>query len=142
MISPYRPGTAEHNGEVHGNADLTLSLLLQYIMTFILQRETNSSRATPTLKINMANTSQSEPLTAEQIRTLLHDAENDYKSNNPKSQKLHEKAIGILPGGNTRSILHTDPFPICMDRGEGNRLIDVDGHKYAFQFPNILDPHR
>jgi glutamate-1-semialdehyde 2,1-aminomutase len=89
----------------------------------------------------MANTPQSEPLTAEQIMMLLHDAENDYKSNNPNSQKLHEKAIGILPGGNTRSILHTDPFPICMDRGEGNRLIDVDGHEYAFQ-SQYLDPHR
>jgi glutamate-1-semialdehyde 2,1-aminomutase len=77
----------------------------------------------------MANTLQSEHLPSQKIMTLLQDAENCYQQNNPNSQKLHEKAIGILPGGNTRSVLHTDPFSIYMDRGEGNRLIDVDGHE-------------
>lgn len=89
----------------------------------------------------MANTLQSGHLPAEQIMTLLQDAENDYKHNNPKSQNLHERAITILPGGNTRSVLHTDPFPIYMDRGEGNRLIDVDGHRSAFQLLHILVAH-
>ena len=78
---------------------------------------------------NMAKTLQSDHSPAQKIITLLHDAENCYRQNHPNSQKLHEKAIGILPGGNTRSVLHTDPFPIYMDRGEGNRLIDVDGHE-------------
>jgi glutamate-1-semialdehyde 2,1-aminomutase len=77
----------------------------------------------------MAKTLQSEHLHSQKIMTLLQDAENCYQQNNPNSQKLHEKALGILPGGNTRSVLHTDPFPIYMDRGEGNRLIDVDGHE-------------
>ena len=36
-----------------------------------------------------------------------------------------------MPGGNTRTILFFDPFPICMTRGEGCRLQDADGHEYV-----------
>ncbi len=36
-----------------------------------------------------------------------------------------------MPGGNTRTILFFDPFPICMARGEGCRLQDADGHEYV-----------
>ncbi|KAJ6108328.1 glutamate-1-semialdehyde 2-1-aminomutase [Penicillium sp. IBT 18751x] len=78
----------------------------------------------------MTDTLRSGHLSAEKIASLLHEAENEYKHTNPNSQNLHERAIIVLPGGNTRSVLHTDPFPIYMDRGEGNRLMDVDGHEY------------
>jgi glutamate-1-semialdehyde 2,1-aminomutase len=64
-----------------------------------------------------------------ELRSLLNDAMKNYEKNHPKSLSLHKNALKVLPGGNTRSVLHTDPFPICMDRGEGNRLIDVDGHE-------------
>ena len=36
-----------------------------------------------------------------------------------------------MPGGNTRTILYFDPFPLCMVRGEGCHLIDADGHRYV-----------
>jgi hypothetical protein len=48
---------------------------------------------------------------------------------------LHQHALAVLPGGNTRSVLHTYPFPICMDRGDRNKLIDVDGHEYLRPTP-------
>lgn len=68
----------------------------------------------------------------QKAKELLDNAEKGYIERNPKSQKLHRQAIERLPGGNTRSVLHADPFPICMERGEGNKLIDVDGHEYVF----------
>ena len=36
-----------------------------------------------------------------------------------------------MPGGNTRTILYFDPFPLCMVRGEGCHLFDADGHRYV-----------
>ena len=35
-----------------------------------------------------------------------------------------------MPGGNTRTTLHTAPFPLTVVRGEGCRLWDADGHEY------------
>lgn len=64
-----------------------------------------------------------------QLQSLLNEALKCYERNHPSSLKLHKDALKVLPGGNTRSVLHTNPFPICMERGEGNRLVDVDGHE-------------
>jgi glutamate-1-semialdehyde 2,1-aminomutase len=36
-----------------------------------------------------------------------------------------------MPGGNTRTVVHIDPFPLTIVRGEGARLIDADGHEYV-----------
>jgi hypothetical protein len=64
-----------------------------------------------------------------ELRSLLNDAIINYERNRPKSLSIHKNALEVLPGGNTRSVLYTDPFPICMDLGKGNRLVDVDGHE-------------
>lgn len=88
---------------------------------------------------NSTNGSGKPSVTLTQLRRLLDDAIKDYKRNHPRSLSIHKDALRFLPGGNTRSVLHTDPFPICMDRGEGNRLVDVDGREYVsaldFQLP-------
>ncbi|KAK0724899.1 pyridoxal phosphate-dependent transferase [Lasiosphaeris hirsuta] len=68
------------------------------------------------------------PHTAAQ-RALLA-AEARFIANNPLSQKQHTLAASSLPGGNTRSLLHTSPFPLTMNRGQGTHLWDEDGHKY------------
>lgn len=36
----------------------------------------------------------------------------------------------MLPGGNTRTVLHFDPFPFRVASAEGSRLTDIDGHRY------------
>ncbi|KAJ5116036.1 aminotransferase [Penicillium angulare] len=60
-----------------------------------------------------------------------------FQARNPKSFEHHEAAIGSMPGGNTRTLLHTAPFPIAMVRGEGTKLYDLDGHEY-FDFVGEL----
>lgn len=35
-----------------------------------------------------------------------------------------------MPGGNTRTVLHTSPFPLTVASGEGCKLRTVDGHEY------------
>ena len=36
-----------------------------------------------------------------------------------------------MPGGNTRAVLHYDPFPLTMTAGQGAELTDLDGHHYV-----------
>lgn len=50
---------------------------------------------------------------------------------NPRSRQAFERAQAVLPGGNTRSVLFFDPFPLTIERGEGAEVWDADGHCYA-----------
>ncbi len=60
----------------------------------------------------------------------LADAVRAYVERNPTSQRLHEERARFMPGGNTRSVIHVDPFPLTIVRGEGARVVDADGHEY------------
>jgi len=53
-----------------------------------------------------------------------------YVAANPESRARYEAAVRVMPGGNTRSVLYYEPFPLCIARGDGARLWDADGHAY------------
>ena len=59
----------------------------------------------------------------------IDDVVAEYTARNPRSLAMHERALGSLPGGNTRSGVNIDPFPIYADSGEGVYLQDLDGHR-------------
>ena len=61
----------------------------------------------------------------------LAEARTAYVAANPESRARFEAALRVMPGGNTRTVLFFDPFPLCIARGEGARLWDVDGHEYV-----------
>lgn len=61
---------------------------------------------------------------------LAVEAERLYVERNPESRRLHEERCRYMPGGNTRSVIHVDPFPLTIVRGEGARIVDADGHEY------------
>jgi len=46
------------------------------------------------------------------------------------SDALFERALKVLPGGNTRTTVFELPHPPYAARGEGCRLYDVDGNEY------------
>ena len=54
----------------------------------------------------------------------------NYPENAIASQALFERARKIMPGGNTRTTVYIDPFPIYAERGDGCRMWDVDGNVY------------
>lgn len=58
-------------------------------------------------------------------------AEARYIEANPKSRARFEAAQRNMPGGNTRSVLHYDPFPVTLVKGEEARVTDLDGHTYV-----------
>lgn len=64
------------------------------------------------------------------LQTALAQAHRDYLQANPKSLEVHQQAAEAMPGGNTRTVLHFAPFPLRFVKGQGSRLLDVDGHEY------------
>jgi glutamate-1-semialdehyde 2,1-aminomutase len=64
------------------------------------------------------------------IETALAAAHRRYADANPTSRARHEAACAALPGGNTRTVLYYDPFPLAIARGEGCHIWDADGHRY------------
>ncbi len=67
----------------------------------------------------------------ESLQHAIADARSRYVAANPLSHAADDKAERYLPGGNTRSVLHFNPFPLTMVGGEGAELTDLDGHRYV-----------
>ena len=65
------------------------------------------------------------------LQTALDHAARRYARHRPGSAAALERARQVLPGGNTRSSLWSDPFPLCITGGQGCRITDVDGHDYV-----------
>src|ERR1700710_3038634 len=53
-----------------------------------------------------------------------------YPDSESHSQKLYDRALSSLPGGNTRTTVFMKPYPIYAARGEGCRVWDVDGSEF------------
>jgi glutamate-1-semialdehyde 2,1-aminomutase len=60
----------------------------------------------------------------------LVEASAAYAQRNSRSHERWLAAAAYLPGGNTRSSLYYEPFPLTFVRGELCRLFDADGHEY------------
>jgi glutamate-1-semialdehyde 2,1-aminomutase len=67
----------------------------------------------------------------ETLRSAIEDARLRYASANPLSQAADKNAERYLPGGNTRSVLYYEPFPLTIASGNGAELTDLDGHTYV-----------
>jgi glutamate-1-semialdehyde 2,1-aminomutase len=61
--------------------------------------------------------------------TGLDEAKAAYAAARPRSRAINERAAAHLPGGNTRTGVFADPFPVAWARGEGAYLWDEDGHR-------------
>ena len=72
-----------------------------------------------------------EPSIVTELDTMLDTARQRYVDAHPLSAEWADRAGAVLPGGNTRSVLHFDPFPFRVDAAEGKYLVDVDGHRYV-----------
>lgn len=64
------------------------------------------------------------------IAEALEAAQTRFAQRNPNSWSLHLEATKSLPGGNTRSLLHTPPFPIFLKSGQGHQVTSEDSHTY------------
>ena len=53
-----------------------------------------------------------------------------YPDPKSRSQKMYDRAVASLPGGNTRTTVFMKPYPIYAARGEGCRVWDLDGNVF------------
>lgn len=67
---------------------------------------------------------------SETLAEALEGARQLYAGSNPASRARFERAQLVMPGGNTRTVLHFSPFPLYMARSEGAYLHDMDEHAY------------
>lgn len=58
----------------------------------------------------------------------LAELRDGYIAAHPESRARMEAAAAFMPGGNTRSVLHYEPFPMVIARGDGATVTDVDGN--------------
>jgi len=73
---------------------------------------------------------QSEPR-SDDLQSAVTAATAKFRAANAKSLAQHSAATAVMPGGNTRTVLYHDPFPLTIARGDGCRLWDLDGHEYV-----------
>ena len=68
---------------------------------------------------------------SEELDRALAAAVDNFVAKRPKTAAMHERAKAVMPGGNTRTVLFSKPFPIRVARATGCHLTDIDGHRYV-----------
>lgn len=54
--------------------------------------------------------------------------ESEYAGKTARSRALHEEALAVMPGGNSRTTTFFDPYPFYIQRGQGPTVWDADGN--------------
>ena len=75
--------------------------------------------------------SEDKPEPQESLQQALEKAQAGYTALNPLSLHAHNEACRHMPGGNTRTVLHSSPFPLTFKSGSGATLTSLDGHTYT-----------
>ena len=65
------------------------------------------------------------------LAAAIGEAESAFVTSNPESARCAERSRHSLPGGNTRTTLHFNPFPLVIASAKEGTVTDVDGHSYA-----------
>ena len=71
-------------------------------------------------------------ITLDRVKALLALEEARYREERPKSEALFERAKRNFVGGVPMSWMRiwVGAFPVFVERAQGTRLVDVDGHEY------------
>lgn len=65
------------------------------------------------------------------LHAALAAVEQRYCELTPASAAAFDTACAVLPGGNTRSNLHLDPYPVVLREAYDGVIVDIDGNEYA-----------
>jgi glutamate-1-semialdehyde 2,1-aminomutase len=78
----------------------------------------------------MTDTATNMALRNANIDAALNEAKEAYVTSAPASLARYVEATTVMPGGNTRTVLHYNPFPLAMTRAQGCRMWDADGREF------------
>lgn len=69
---------------------------------------------------------------------------NRYMESTKKSRELYDRAVKVMPGGNTRGVVFFRPYPAYAKRAKGSRIWDLDGNEridYCFNYGPLILGH-
>ncbi len=69
----------------------------------------------------------SQRASAASTATALAPQTEAYRAASSNSKAFYDRAVKVMPGGNSRHSTVLSPYPIYVDRGEGCRVIDAEG---------------
>ncbi len=78
----------------------------------------------------MASSSTIQHELTKATKDALAQAHSAYSILNPTSHDAFVSSCKHLPGGNTRTVLHANPFPLTFASGNGCTLTSLDGSTY------------
>jgi glutamate-1-semialdehyde 2,1-aminomutase len=78
-----------------------------------------------------ATTRGTSPIDRERLAALTERELRKLADRTPQSKQRHERGLKVMPGGVPSSFQENDPWPVYLERGEGARVWDVDGHEYV-----------
>src|SRR5262245_10448710 len=67
-----------------------------------------------------------------------------YRSPSSRSRQLYERAVRVMPGGNTRHSVAMMPYPVYVVYGKGCRVTDVEGEAridFLNNFTSLIHGH-
>src|SRR5436190_15154152 len=67
-----------------------------------------------------------------------------YRGEGSRSRALHDRAMAVMPGGNSRHSIALSPYPAYVRCGRGCRVTDVDGEvrlDFLNNFASLLLGH-
>ena len=76
----------------------------------------------------MGSLSTTTTAPSESLTTDLTHASTAYHKSHPLSHQRHTSSLAHLPGGNTRTVLHTPPFPLTIASAHSATLTTLDKH--------------
>jgi glutamate-1-semialdehyde 2,1-aminomutase len=71
------------------------------------------------------------PAWTDGLGALTAELRERYGAARPRSRAMYDRAVAVLPGGNSRAQLYFPPFPFYVERAKGAVLHDVDGFDYV-----------
>ncbi|MDA8312903.1 MAG: aspartate aminotransferase family protein [Actinomycetota bacterium] len=84
------------------------------------------------MTMNRLDTASSDaPLPVTTLDSLVAEEERVFLTRQPRSAELYQRARRVLAGGVTSSWQITRPQPVFIDRGNGSKIVDVDGNEYV-----------
>lgn len=69
----------------------------------------------------------------------------DYVASTPRSRELHDRLCRVMPAGQTRTLVHFEPYPVVIAEGDGPSLRDLDGNEYVDvlnNYTSLVHGHR
>ena len=85
---------------------------------------------TPIPQFPMASSPKIEHELTRATEDALAQAHSAYSTLNPTSHDAFVSSCNHLPGGNTRTVLHANPFPLTFASGNGCTVTSLDGNTY------------